>query len=307
MTNWSEAGRKAWATRQLNDAHRVRDLYRAAFGGMPKGAARSRAIEVLKAAGGTTVLDLWGGGMSAEELIATGFRVLTVEDGSMTISDDHGIVSAKRKRRALTNAASEGGYEARWGKAAKVAAEADCALLDFCGPWSKEVYRTIAACRHMKAIVVTLMTDHDIATDATDQAVRRVMYEAAMRLATMAPSRKTHGGLWRNTGWHSTRLLCTYRRTGRQPVWLFLLAPHRIRTGPTHRQLIDADAYATAQRHAADSARRRRQSDPAIQAHRSAQSLAYYHRMKLDPEWLAIINAKRREYRAKRRAEAEQD
>jgi hypothetical protein len=302
MTDWTAAGRKAWETRQLNDAHRVRDLYRAAFGGIPKSAARGRAIDVLKRAGGTVVLDLWGGGLSALELMAAGFRVIAVDDGSMPLVDGDGrSVSNVRKMRALRVTAEEGGYEWRWGKAAKFMAEADCALLDFCGPLSSEVYRTIEAVRHMKAAIVTLMTDHDIVTGAVNQSVRRVMYEAALRLATMETSRKTHGGLWRNTGWKSTRLLCTYRRAGRQPVWLFLLAPHRIKTGATPVALIDADAYEHSKARTRDRNRMRRQTDSEYAARHNARSLAYYHRMKADPDWLADRNAKRREKRKEAR------
>lgn len=307
------AGVKAWETRraneaarqaarQLNDAHYVRDLYRKAFQGTPKGAARSRAIAVLKAAGGTVVLDLWGGGLSALELMAAGYRVIAVDDGSMPLTDADGHdISKARKKRALRITAEEDGYEWRWGKAAKYAFEADCALLDFHGNLGIEVYRTVKACYHMKAVIVTLMTDHEAKTGlnrrefgALTQPIRRIQYEATLRFATMGPSRKTHGGLWRNTGWKSTRLLCTYRRAGRQPVWLFLLAPHRIVTGPTHPALIDADAYERRKGHIRDAARERRHANPDAMTAHNANGLAYYHRMKQDPEWLANRNVKRR-------------
>ena len=110
-----EAGRKA-------DAHRIRDLYREAFGGMPKEAARRRAIEILKAAGGTVCLDLWGGGLSARELVAAGLSVISVDDGSLTLRIEGSRVSQMRKHRALETTAADDGYQPRWGKVAKFAA-----------------------------------------------------------------------------------------------------------------------------------------------------------------------------------------
>jgi hypothetical protein len=217
------AGRRAWETRRNNDARAVRDLYRDAFASPAKAVARRRSVATLKAAGVETVIDLWGGGTSALELVAAGFRVISVDNGSMNIVDAAGVeVSKARKRRALELAGIEGGYETRWGSVAKFAHEADGALLDFCGPWSGETRRTIEACRHMKAVVVTLMADHDEASAATTRYERQVAYEAFLRVAF---------GLYPWRGHGQCRVLCRYRRTRGHPVWVFVVAPSLLALG----------------------------------------------------------------------------
>lgn len=212
MTDWRAAGRKA-------DAHRVRDLYRAPFDSHGKQIARRRVIQALKVAGVTTVLDLWGGGLSAIELRNAGFRVIAVEDGSMELVDNGRPVSRARKRRALEYAAAEDGYEARFGKAEHFAAEADGAYLDFCGPWSAAARRAVSACRHMKAVAVTLTPDHDLTTDATSPFERQMAYQLFLK---MAWSSKPRWEAMASSG-HVRRFL-DYRRARGYYVFLYLLS-----------------------------------------------------------------------------------
>lgn len=289
MVDWKEAGRKA-------DAHRIRDRYRAAFNLPAKAAVRHRVIDALRAAGGETVLDLWGGGLSASAFVTAGFRVISVDDGSLELMDHDRPVSAARKRRALEYAAAEGGYEARWGKVAKYATEADVAFLDFCGPWSREVRKAVEACRHMKAVVVTLMPDHDMTTDATTVKERRVAYEAFLSLAFS-------GVAGQRTGAYRRRL-CLYRRPGNQSVFVHMVSKvplkmDRIDAASARRifpslqpsQLTEAQRAAQAIRNRktyerrkpeinarrAERERERRLVDPVYRALRVSQSRHRYH------------------------------
>lgn len=322
MTDWTAAGRKAWATRQANeaarreaaalaDAHHVRDLYRDGFSSRAQDTARRRSIEALIAAGGTVCLDLWGGGRSAEELVSAGFRVISVEDGSMVIKEPDGrVVTAERKRRALERCAHEGGYEARWGSAATHAHEADVALLDFCGPLVTTPIRTVEACRHMKAIVVKAMTDHDVLTGAVGQRYRRVMYEATLRVAF---------------GSHRCRRLCVYKRDGGQPVWVYLLtrepiglarlsakqsldldperrarvnAYHRV-TGRALYAKVPLEVRRERQRRANEYKAQRAATDPEYAAHLREIARQSAARRRADPETRAKLNSYQRERKAR--------
>jgi hypothetical protein len=239
MTDWKEAGRTA-------DAHRIRDLYRASFGSPAKSVARERVIEALRAAGVTTVLDLWGGGQSALDLVAAGFRVISVDDGSMVIEDHGHKVRAARKKRALEYAAAEGGYEARFGPADRFAAEADGAYLDFCGPWSASARRAVTACRHMKAVAVTLTPDHDTNSGATSNLERNLAYQLFLKMCWADRPRweYMHGG------GHVRRLL-DYRRGRGFSVYVYLLShaaiklselklSDRLKTRPDWRDRVNA-------------------------------------------------------------------
>jgi hypothetical protein len=242
MTDWREAGNRA-------DATRVRNLFLAAFDLPGKRLARERAIQALKAAGATCVLDLWGGGISAEALVAAGFRVISVENGSMRLFDDGRLVSAVRKRRALDRAGLAGGYETFWGSAAQALAafpEIDGALLDFCGPWSKEVRRTVRAARHLRAAVVTLCPDHDLYTEATDVRERQLTYQLLLRMART--DKPTWDNIARSGG---ARLLIDYHGEHGQMVSVYLLsrghvslpvmsAKDRIRTRPDMRERVNS-------------------------------------------------------------------
>lgn len=212
MTDWQEAGRKA-------DAHRVRDLYRAAFGSKSKDIARDRVIQAMRTAGVTTVLDLWGGGLSATAFVAAGFQVISVDNGSMKLVDRNKTVTKMRKRRALEYAAAEDGYEARVGNVQAFASEADGAYLDFCGPWSAGARRAVQACRHMKCVAVTLMPDHDLSTDASSRHEREMAYQLFLKMAWADKPRwqamQTGGGV---------RRLLDYRRERGYSVFLYLLS-----------------------------------------------------------------------------------
>ena len=224
MTDWREAGRKA-------DAHRVRDLYRGAFASDSKSIARRRVIEAMRAAGVTTVLDLWGGGVSARDLREAGFRVISVDDGSMELTDQGRPVSRARKRRALEYTAAEDGYEARFGKAETFASEADGAYLDFCGPWTSNTRRTVNACRHMKAVAVTLTPDHDVSTDASISFERQMAYQLYLKMAWSTTPRWS----WLK-GAGNVRRLLDYRRSGGFAVFLYLLSHLWLRLPVVNRQ-----------------------------------------------------------------------
>jgi hypothetical protein len=205
------------------DAHRVRDLYRAGFQSPAKSVARDRVIAAMKAAGVTTVLDLWGGGMSAKAFVDAGFRVISVENGSMKIMDRGREVSTARKRRAFEMTAAEDGYEARWiprgGSIADIAAECDGAFLDFCGPWSKDARAAVEACRHMKAVAVTLVPDHDGVTNASNGLEREMAYQLFLKMAWAEKPRWAY----MNAG-GQVRRLTDYRRHKGPMVYVFLLS-----------------------------------------------------------------------------------
>lgn len=291
------AGRRAWETRRNNDARAVRDLYRDAFASPAKAVARRRAITTLKAAGVRTVVELWGGGTSALELVAAGFRVISVDNGSMKLTDAAGVeVKAARKRRALALAGIEGGYETRWGSVAKFAHEADGALLDFCGPWSQAVRESVIASRHMLAVVVTLMTDHDISTEATTQNDRLAMYKAVLKYHASDGSAK---GIVAQP----CRLLCHYKRPGGQPVWVFLVAQSRIpieHMNSNERLTINPEYRARLNAQQAAYQRERRATDPAYKAAQRARSERWIARkLAEDPDY---ENRKTRECRARKHA-----
>jgi hypothetical protein len=284
MTDWREAGQKA-------DAHRVRDLYRRNFASDVKDIARHRAAEVLLAAGGETVLDLWGGGVSAQKFTAEGFRVISVDDGSMDLSDRGQTISASRKKRALEQTAAEDGYEARFGEAAKFAHEANVAFLDFCGPWSRGVRQTIEACRHMQAVVVTLVTDHDINTKATTQEERLVCYKELLKLAfagsnTQAIRRQP------------CRLLYRYKTSRGHPVLVFLLARGRLPIKHLSGRDRRADIEYRTREDARNKERMRnmRLNDPEQYAKRMAYIKRWRAAKRADPEYLALDAIKRRHY-----------
>lgn len=224
MTDWAEAGYKA-------DAKRVLNLYRRSFDNDAKRLARTRSIEALRASGVTTVVCLWGGGWDAEELVAEGFRVIAVDNGSMRVSEDDREVSAVRKRRALAYAANAGGYEWRWGDVDKHLAEADGALLDFHGPWSGAARRAIHAARHMKAVVVTLTPSHDMSTDATSTHERQMAYQLFLKMSWAEKPR------WESmtAGGHVRRLVDYHEDQGRQ-VFVYLLGRKHVRLSemPVH-------------------------------------------------------------------------
>ena len=276
MTDWREAGRKA-------DARYVLNLYRRAFASEAKQIARERTIAALQAAGVEVVLDLWGGGASAEALVAAGFRVISVEDGNMELRDGSDrLISRARKRRALELAGAEGGYEVRFGKAERFAHEADGAYLDFCGPWTRWVRRTVAASRHMKCVAVTLTPDHDMSTDASSMLERQFAYQLYLKMAWAEKPR------WEAmNGAGGVRRLLDYRRERGFAVFLYLLSHEWIKL--PYMKLSD-----------------RRKTRPDMQESYRAVKRAYYHRLspeqkKARQQQIKVARAKRHsnpDYRA---------
>jgi hypothetical protein len=215
MTNWSEAGRKAWATRQANEARRIRDLYRAAFSGKGKAGGRRLAMQALVNAGGTRCLDLWGGGLSADLGVSLGLSVLSVDNGYELTE-----VAVTQRQEALRRAGEDGGYDTYWGEAIDVAAGCDVAFLDFCGIPSADALRLVEACRHMKAVAVTFTTGHDHRTGAPSQRDRRDAYLAFLRKAY-----RTNGRGHDARG--QARVLCEYRNDQGRLVFVFLCLRRR--------------------------------------------------------------------------------
>lgn len=218
--DWRETGLKA-------DAHRVRNLYRRVFDNPAKRLARERAIQALKAAGVSVVVTLWGGGICADDLVAAGFRVIAVDNGSMDLREGDRLVTKDRKRRALMVAAEEGGYEWRWGDVADHLAEGDGAFLDFHGPWSRAVRASVQASRHMTAVVVTLMPDHDFLTDATSALERQMAYQVFLKMSWA----ERPNWVSITTNGHVRRLI-DYHGDHGQRVTVFLLARRHIQIGP---------------------------------------------------------------------------
>jgi len=213
----------------LAEAHRIRNLYRLAFGNQSKTIARRRVIDALKAAEVQVVIDLWGGGISAEELVAAGIRVISVENGSMKIEDQGLPVSADRKRWAHIVSGQEGGYETFWGEVWEAVAaypEATGAFLDFCGPWTATTKRAVEACRAMDAVLVTLVPVHDEETSGWTPLEREMSYQLVLKMAWAERPR------WAMiVGIGSVRRLLDYRNPGRVAVLLYLLS-HRWLTLP---------------------------------------------------------------------------
>ncbi len=149
MTDWRAAG-------HLADARRVARMVGSRYISWPKDVGRRRIIRALRDVLPELVLDLWGGGVSATAMTAEGFNVLSVDDGR---SFDEFGVSTERGRQALATLSAHDGYDEAWGDAIDYAQRCDAAFLDFMGHWSPEVKRTLMACRHMKAVAVTLMPE----------------------------------------------------------------------------------------------------------------------------------------------------
>lgn len=179
------AGQKAWQTRRLNEAreeaHRVRDLIRDRYSNPTKDRIRSWIVAEIRAVQPTLVLDLWGGGLSAEEMTAAGLSVLSV-DRADGFSEHH--VSAEQGKSALAFCGQESGYRTGWvptnGSVSKFARECDAAWWDFMGHLAPDKIRALKASRHMKMIVVTLMADRMKGADDWTAETWSVMYEAAI-------------------------------------------------------------------------------------------------------------------------------
>ena len=199
MTDWRAAG-------QLADAHRVRDLARAAYGSSGKTYARSCAVRFMRTHSRGVVLDLWGGGTSADALTDTGLDVLSVEDGRWLKS---GLgISGIRAKRALAQSGKEGGYRTDWGPAAKYARDCDAAFYDLCGHWCPDVRRLLQASSHMTAIAITLMPERVAIGKNLTPSEWRVAYGALLKACLHT---------------FSMRAYRTYRRDDGQRVFVFHL------------------------------------------------------------------------------------
>ncbi len=198
MTDWKAAGEKA-------DAHRVVNLLRGPYKREEKAEQRDRTVAFLAHRKPTKVLDAWGGGSSADALVAAGLSVLSVDDGRSFV--DCGV-TRRRGMRAMTIAGQEGGYETAVGSLQSHAASCDAAFLDFIGFWSREVERTVRSCSHMKALVVTLMADRMAAGSLTPSSWM-IAYQALL---------ESHSGM-------RVRWRYRYRRASGLSAIVFALAP----------------------------------------------------------------------------------
>jgi hypothetical protein len=184
-TDWRAAGHRA-------DASRIRSVLQEKFAGLAKTVVRQEVASYLKAAGVERPLDLWGGGLSAEVLVAEGMRPIVVDDARAADIVAEAIgqrVTKPRFLRAMQLSGEAGGYETRTGAIATHAVDADGAFLDFCGHWSSQVGRALRACSHMKAIAVTLMPERTpLGQLSLDD--WKVAYTALIEKATGMPVRR---------------------------------------------------------------------------------------------------------------------
>jgi hypothetical protein len=270
MTDWIAAGRKAWQTRQDNDARRVIALYRAVFALPGKDVSRARAIRALVAAGGTVVCDFHGGGASAERELAAGLRPISVDNGSFLPMDGDKKVSKKRLQRALQVAGRDSGYQTHYGEAIDVVAQTDCGFYDFCGPPTDALRALGPASKHHLADVVTLGTSHDI-----------YLGDLLEKKERLTPEERKGIYAYLLETWFDkkVRVICEYRRNG-HPFWTFLIGQDvgRIRIHPTSSE------YA--------------KLDPVFHEYRKAQSREYARGYRSDPAYRALINERARLLRA---------
>ena len=162
MTQWS-AGERA-------DAHQIVGVLREKFARAEKRASREFVADYFRAVGAQSVLDLWGGGLSADALRAAmpDATIVSVENGSVCDTEwfvdrlGHRITKP-RLRRAHLIAADEGGYEAAWGDANQVLAERfDAVWLDFCAQWHPAMRRLVErAGQQCEHLAVTVMPERD--------------------------------------------------------------------------------------------------------------------------------------------------
>lgn len=228
MTDWREAGHKA-------DAKRVQNLYRKAFATPGQRLAKQRAVDALVAAGCKVVLDFWGGGQTTRALMAAGLRVIAVENGAMRLKDSEGrLVSAKRKHAAHAQDGIDGGFPTFWGDfedAVRAYPEADGAFLDFHGPWSEAARSCVMAARNMKAVVITLMPDHDMRTGATTNHERRLAYQLYLRMARTGMTKPTWDAIARCGG---ARVLIDYENASGKYICVYLLSRGAVHLPPVN-------------------------------------------------------------------------
>lgn len=300
MGDMHEAGRKAAITRRANEAreeaHRVRDLVRDRYSNPTKARIRSWIVAEIKAANPSLVLDLWGGGLSAEEMVTAGLPVLSVDRARGF--EEHGVTAAQAKS-ALMFCGQESGYRTGWvsatGTVSKFAHECDAAWWDFMGHLAGDKIRALKASRHMKIIVVTLMADRMAGAEDFTAETWSVMYRAAidhysgLRVSVVKKYPRADG--------HWVLVFIAHRRFDRKG-W------DRTRNATPERRakqaayLVKYRADHIAQLKAADAAR---WADPLV---KKASADYKRRRYNTDAEYRANVLAKQHEYRARRRAEA---
>jgi hypothetical protein len=316
---------------QKADATIVANVVRDQYSNPSKDAIRTWVTHELLAAEPTLVLDLWGGGRSADEMTAAGLSVLSVDDGRGFV--DHGVTKM-RARRALEIKAELGGYRSGWGSVAKFAPECDAAWLDFMGHLCGETVRVLEACRGMKAIAITLMPDRMAGVANLPVETWVVIYRTViehytgLRVRHMPRKYKREGGLWvlvflakgalpeeRVVG-HTTRSNSAGRRAY---MAAYLTDPeHRAKSRaytakwkarhPEHQGVAHArfkSRWATDPefREASRAKRRARRDSPDGRAKEARNEAARAVR-DADPVRRAQVNARRRELHAAKRAEA---
>lgn len=292
------AGQKAWQTRRLNEAreeaHRVRDLVRDRYSNPTKDRVRSWIVAEIKASEPTLVLDLWGGGLSAEEMTAAGLSVLSV-DRADGFSEHH--VSAEQGKSALAFCGQESGYRTGWvptnGSVSKFARECDAAWWDFMGHLAPDKIRALKASRHMKMIVVTLMADRMKGADDWTAETWSVMYRAAIEHysgLTVKATRKYQRtiGSW-------VIVFVARRQVDARARWR---ERARVRqSDPTYRakQAEYLKAYRANNLDRAKAAERARWADPEVRTAQRARARAWYANPENKAALLARQAAKRKE------------
>jgi choline dehydrogenase-like flavoprotein len=242
-----------------------------------KDAIRSWVISEIKATEPTLVLDLWGGGRSADEMTAAGLSVLSVDDGR---SFD---VSKARVKRALMLKAEAGGYRGEWGSAAKYAAECDAAWLDFMGHLCGDTIRILKQCQHMKKIAVTLMPERMGGVEKLSVETWAEMYRAVIEFYT---------GM-------GVQMVRKYRRESGQWVLVLLASKSKkpsTASGRSSEYRARQNAYRDSDAHRAYDAalQRKKMTDPEYRARVNARRRA----LMADPEYKSRVYAQWRDYLA---------
>lgn len=272
------------------EAFDVQAILRDPYVGPDKLMVRRNAVYRLMDEGATTVLDLWGGGISADLLVQRGATVIAVESGK-NLPD--GLERAQ-VRDAVETLARYVPYDLRWSSAEAAAGLCDAAFIDLCGQWSPATRRLLERCRHMKAIAVTLMPERT----PLGRLTVRDWYTALTALLVDA------------TGMNlaSARL---YRRRSGLPAMVFVMTPGaQAKTYAAYANTIRRDKARDAERTAehrakkAEAKARRLERPDARDRDRAYRRLYQRTRSATDPEFRAKHRERSRLYAARRRAAA---
>jgi hypothetical protein len=278
------------AAGQKADATIIANLVRDNYSNPAKDAIRRWVTLELLAVQPTLVLDLWGGGRSAEELTAAGLSVLSIDDGRGFPAE----IAKPRIKRALTIKAEVGGYRSAWGSAAKYAPECDAAWIDFMGHLCGDTIRILRACRHMKALAITLMPARMAGVQNLPIDTWAAMYRAAieyhtgMKMRHMVRRYRREGGQWALVLWmqiprpevrpDSPERKTARRTARRRALWIDPesreRAQRRVRmTDPEHRERRNAWERAwmadPKHRERRNALRRARMADPKVRERRN--------------------------------------